>query len=210
MSESRTGFLVFARAPVPGQTKTRLVPLLGTAGAADVSIRLTLRALQTAVDADAGPVELWCAPDTTHAFFSICRDRFDVSLHTQAAGDIGTRMAHAFDDALRRHDRVVLIGADAVSLRPPDLRAAADALSNHDSVVAPAEDGGYLLIGLRAPRPVLFDGIDWGGSEVWRQTRERIESLGLSCRVMGTGYDLDRPEDYERALAEGLLEDIPC
>lgn len=210
MNERRTAVLVFARAPVPGAAKTRLAPLLGDAGAADASARLTLRALSVALEADIGPVELWCAPDCTHPFFTDCRERLAVALHAQSGCDIGARMTDAFDHALRNHARVVLIGADAVSLQAADLIAAADALTHHDAVFAPAEDGGYLLVGLNAPQPGLFEDIDWDGPEVWRQTCFRIAALGLRCHVLATGYDVDQPQDYQRALADGLLEDIPC
>ena len=210
MNERGTAVLVFARAPVPGASKTRLAPLLGDTGAADASARLTLRALRIALEADVGPVELWCAPDCTHPFFADCRERFAIALHAQSGCDIGARMAAAFDHALSRHARVVLIGADAVSLQAADVIAAAGALRHHDSVFAPAEDGGYLLIGLNARQPALFEDIDWGGPDVWQQTCSRIAALGLRCQVLATGYDVDQPQDYRRALADGLLEDTPC
>ena len=204
--ERATAVLVFARAPVAGQAKTRLIPLLGEQGAADLSAQLTRRALRVALDARIGPVELWCAPDCDHPFLTDCTHEFDVMLHPQSAGDIGARMAHAFDHALARHGQAVLIGADAVSLQPADLQAAAGALRSHDCAFAPAEDGGYLLVALQTPQPALFEGVDWGGEQVWAQTQARIAALGLDCHVLATGYDLDRPDDYRRALRDGLLE----
>ena len=210
MNEYPTAVLVFARAPVPGAAKTRLAPLLGDAGAADASARLTLRALRVALKAGIGPVQLWCAPDFTHPFFTDCRERLAVALHAQSGCDIGERMAAAFNHALTQHARVLLIGADAVSLQAADLRSAADALTDRDAVFAPAEDGGYLLVGLNAPQPGLFEDIDWGGPDVWRQTCSRIAALGLRSHVLATGYDVDQPQDYQRALADGLLEDTPC
>jgi rSAM/selenodomain-associated transferase 1 len=202
--------LVFARAPEAGRSKTRLMPLLGARGAAHVSAQLTERALQVAAEAAVGEVELWCAPDCSHDFFDRCCERYGVSLHAQADGDIGARMAHAFDDAFRRHEGALLIGADAVSLQPADLRAASAALRSHDAVFAPAEDGGYVLVGLRVLQPALFEGIAWGSAGVWPQTLAVIERLGLPTHVLATGYDLDRPDDYRRAVAEGLLVPEPC
>ncbi|MFH1815745.1 MAG: TIGR04282 family arsenosugar biosynthesis glycosyltransferase [Pseudomonadota bacterium] len=210
MSERQTAVLVFARAPEAGRTKTRLMPLLGADGAARIGAQLTERALQIAVDAAIGPVELWCAPDCSHDFFNSCRDRYGCSLHAQACGDIGARMAHAFDDALRRHAGAVLTGADAVSLQPADLRAAATALLSHDAVFAPAEDGGYMLVGLHVRQPALFEGIEWGSAGVWQQTQAVAGRLGLHVQTLATGYDLDRPDDYRRAVAEGLLVPESC
>lgn len=210
MSERSTAVLVFARAPEAGRAKTRLMPLLGADGAAHVSARLTERALRVATEAAIGPVELWCAPDCSNGFFVECHDRYGVSLHAQAGGDIGARMAHAFDDALGRHASVLLIGADAVSLQADDLRAAAAALHGHDAVFVPAEDGGYLLVALRAQHPALFADIAWGSPSVWPQTITAIGRLGLDTHVLATGYDLDRPDDYRRAVAAGLLVPAPC
>ena len=204
--ELGTAVLVFARAPLAGQAKTRLIPLLGAQGAASVSAQLTRRALRVALDARIGPVELWCAPDCSHPFLTDCAHEFGVTLHPQSAGDIGARMAHAFDHALVRHRRAVLIGADAVSLQPADLQAAAEALHGHDCAFAPAEDGGYLLVALQTPQPALFKGMAWGSEQVWAQTQARGDALGLRCHVLATGYDLDRPDDYRRAVRDGLME----
>ncbi|MDY0054810.1 MAG: TIGR04282 family arsenosugar biosynthesis glycosyltransferase [Methyloversatilis sp.] len=209
MTES-TAVLVFARAPVAGAAKTRLMPALGADGAARASAALTRRALRTAVGAGIGPVELWCAPDCSHPFFADCARDFGVTLHAQSAGDVGQRMAQAFDDALSRHARVVLIGADAVSLQTADLAAAATALRDHDAAFAPAEDGGYLLVALRSRQPALFDGPTWGTPSVWTQTRARLDALGLRTSVLPTGYDVDHPADWQRALREGLLEGEAC
>jgi rSAM/selenodomain-associated transferase 1 len=209
MTES-TAVLVFARAPVPGAAKTRLMPALGADGAARASAALTRRALRTAVDASLGTVELWCTPDCSHPLFADCASEFGVTLHAQSAGDIGQRMAQAFDDALSRHARVVLIGADAVSLQATDLAAAAAALRDHDAAFVPAEDGGYLLVALRSRQPALFDGPAWGTPSVWTQTRARFDALGLRTCVLPTGYDVDHPADWQRALREGLLEGGAC
>lgn len=209
MTES-TALLVFARAPVPGAAKTRLMPALGADGAARASAALTRRALRAAIEAGIGTVELWCAPDCGHPFFTDCARDFGVTLHAQSAGDVGRRMAQAFDDALSRHARVVLIGADAVSLQAADLAAAAAALRDHDAAFAPAEDGGYLLVALRSRQPALFDGPIWGTPSVWTQTRARLDALGLRTSVLPTGYDVDHPADWQRALREGLLEGDAC
>jgi glycosyltransferase A (GT-A) superfamily protein (DUF2064 family) len=83
-------------------------------------------------------------------------------------------------------------------------------LRSHDAVFAPAEDGGYLLVGLRVRQAALFEGIAWGSAGVWPQTISVIERLGLPTQVLATGYDLDRPDDYRRAVAEGLLVPEPC
>ena len=196
---------VFAKAPVPGAVKTRLVPALTPAQAAALHEKLVERALATARDAGIGPVELWCAPDASHPFFARCARRFGATLHAQQGGDLGERMAHAFDAAHRAHRSLVLIGADCPALEPRDVRDAAAALASHDGVFAPAEDGGYVLVALAAPAPALFTGMRWGDPDVMLRTRERAAQAALVVKELRTLWDVDRPEDWQRLAREGVF-----
>lgn len=200
---SETLVIVFARAPAPGKAKTRLVPLLGAQGAARLHARLVELALATAVAARCGPVELHCAPRLREPFFLGCRKRFGVRLRAQGRGDLGERMHRSLARALRAADAVLLVGSDCPVLRPADLRRAALALrSGADAVFAPAEDGGYALIGLRRASPRLFAGVDWGADGVMTQTRARLRGLGWRWRELRTVWDVDRPEDFLRLRRE--------
>jgi len=172
--------LVFSRAPVPGRVKTRLVPHLGPWRAARLHRRLTRHALGTARAAACGPVEL-C--DTAR----------------QRGSDLGERMHHALARALRRHRAAIIIGADCPALRPRDLRRAARWLAGGcDVVIAPAEDGGYALIGAKRVSPLLFSGIAWGGPDVYESTMRKLVSLSYRWRALERVWDVDRPEDLER------------
>jgi rSAM/selenodomain-associated transferase 2/rSAM/selenodomain-associated transferase 1 len=203
-----TAVAVLARAPVPGAAKTRLAPRLGADGAAALQRRLTLRTLSTATAAALGPVALFCAPDRSHAFFAECAAKFSVPLRDQDGEDVGTRMLHAFAALLRAHDRVLLVGTDCPALTPQHLRHAAVLLDDHDAVVWPAEDGGYVLIGLRSTAPELFAGVDWGTPRVMAQTRERLRQLGWRWAEPAPLWDVDRAEDYDRLVGSGLLETL--
>ena len=189
--------IVFARAPLPGRAKTRLVPKLGAWGAARLQARLTERALLTALASRCGPVELHCTPRSRHPFFLREQRNLGISLEKQFGRDLGERMHHALRAALRRHRYAMLIGVDAPELRAADLRRALRLLrAGCDVVIAPAEDGGYALIACRrAPRPI-FERIDWGGNEVYAQTVRRLE--GLRWRALRTVWDVDRPADLDR------------
>jgi rSAM/selenodomain-associated transferase 1 len=191
--------IVFARAPLPGRAKTRLVAKLGAWGAARLQARLTERAVQSAVASRCGPVELHGTPRAAHPAFQRLRRRYAIALRGQSDGDLGERMHHALRAALRRHRYVLLIGVDAPELRATDLRRGLRLLrSGCDVVIAPAEDGGYALIACRrAPRPI-FERIDWGGNEVRAQTVERFARLRLRWRALRTVWDVDRPADVER------------
>ena len=194
--------VVLARAPIPGQTKSRLVPRLGPWGAARLQARLVERTLRTARAARVGRIELHAAPRMHQAFFLRCAHRFRVSLHAQRGRDLGERMQHALAHALRSARGAILVGTDCPALSVRDLRCAARGLlGGADAVLAPAEDGGYALIGLRRADPRAFDGVAWGTHAVYAETRMRMRALGWRVRVLRTVWDLDRPEDLARRLA---------
>ncbi len=196
--------IVFARAPVPGEAKTRLIARLGARGAAQLHADLVERALVTARAAGPGRVELCCAPDATHPFFTACAARYGVALTTQTDGDLGARMRSAFDRVVPDFGPTQLIGSDCPALTPAHLRESAAALAaGHDAVLGPAEDGGYVLVGLARTSPSVFDGIGWGGPDVLRDTRARLAALGWRWHELAELWDIDRPADLAR-LAEQI------
>lgn len=172
--------LVFSRAPVPGRVKTRLVPRLGEWRAARLHSRLTAHALRVAAAAGCGPVQL-----------------YDTAM--QRGADLGQRMHRALSRALRRHRGAMLIGSDCPALEASDLRRAARLLAGGcDAVIAPAEDGGYVLLGARRISPRLFEGVEWGGMSVYDTTARNLDALGWRWRPLRQVWDVDRPEDLER------------
>jgi hypothetical protein len=197
----RVEIAVLAKAPVPGYAKTRLVPRLGADGAARLQARLIDRALATAVAADAGPVTLWGAPDDGHPALRALARRHGAAARAQPAGDLGARM-----HAASAGGATLVIGTDCPALTPALLRAAAATLARgDDAVLIPAEDGGYVLIGLATPQPAVFTNVDWGTAGVLAQTRERLAQAGLRWTELDTLWDVDRPADLDRPLARALL-----
>jgi rSAM/selenodomain-associated transferase 2/rSAM/selenodomain-associated transferase 1 len=199
---------VLAKAPVPGLAKTRLQPLLGPAGAARAQRAFTLRALLTVSQASTGPCTLWCAPNPQHRLFRLLAQRFGVQCVAQPGGDLGQRMADIVAEHFRQHPAlpVLLIGTDCPALTPEHLQAAASALADHDAVLIPAEDGGYVLIGLRQPSPGLFpevfQGVAWSTASVMSQTRERLQASGAIWAELPTLWDVDEPQDWLRFQAQ--------
>jgi rSAM/selenodomain-associated transferase 1 len=144
-------------------------------------------------------MELHCAPNARHPLFEKLARRFPIALRMQARGSLGARMLAACQRALGTANGVILIGTDCPGLRAADLRAAERALrSGVDAVLAPAEDGGYALIGLRRVSPRVFCGVQWGADTVLAETRRRFRELGWRWRELRTVWDVDRPEDYRR------------
>jgi rSAM/selenodomain-associated transferase 1 len=185
--------IVFAKAPVPGEAKTRLIPALGAWRAARLHRRLTRDAVDTALAARCGPVEVHGT--RRHSFFS----SLNVPFRLQSGRDLGERM----HNALARNPGAILIGTDCPELTATDLRRAARLLcAGYDAVLAPAQDGGYALIALKKSRIEFFRGIAWGGGRVYRDTAMRL--AGYRWRALRTVWDVDRPADLERLRSRRL------
>ena len=191
--------LVFCKAPVAGQVKTRLSNVLSAQQCADLHTELSLRTLELAVNSQLCPVQLWCSPTIEQDFFSLAATTYGISLAQQQGKDLGERMHHAFCSALVHYRHAVLIGCDCPSLTKSDLATALDALAiGNDIVLAPAEDGGYVLVGLNQPHPELFNGIAWGTSEVLAKTRELIQQHHWQSIELKEQWDVDTPTDLLR------------
>jgi rSAM/selenodomain-associated transferase 1 len=187
-----TVVIVFARAPLAGRVKTRLIPRLGAAGAARLHARLIRNAIQLALEAKCGAVEL----HTTARHTSL--RTLGVKVRLQTGRDLGERMHNALRVALRRHRHAIIIGADAPALTVADLRGARRLLQSTELVLAPAEDGGYALIGARRVSLRIFTDVEWGSPSVLGQTLRNVSETGLRYRLLRTLWDLDRPEDLDR------------
>lgn len=202
--------LVFAKAPVPGRAKTRLIPVLGAEGAARLHERLLRQTVDTLATAGLAPLTVRCAPDCTHPVFAELAERWRVGLERQCDGDLGARLEQgvraAFSRPAEAVDRVILVGCDCPALDAGYLAAALAALDDHDAVLGPAADGGYVLLGLRGAAPALFRDIPWGGPAVAGLTRERMRRLGWRWRELATLRDLDRPEDLSLLPGWGSRE----
>ena len=203
-----TAIAVFAKAPVPGAVKTRLAGVLGADAAASLHAGLVRHALSTAVRARLGALSLWCAPDTVHPFFVRCAEEFGARLEPQRGDDLGARMRNAFEPAWRDGTRLLVIGADCPALGAPHLHAAAQALLGKDAVFVPAEDGGYVLVGLARAIAGVFEDVPWGTAAVMTRTRERLRAAGASWTELAPLWDVDRPDDYARLQREGLLAEV--
>jgi rSAM/selenodomain-associated transferase 2/rSAM/selenodomain-associated transferase 1 len=192
---------VFAKAPVPGRVKTRLARTIGTEVATSAYSALAERTLATAVAARragvVGAIELWLDPDSDPAAIVPWRDRFGVTIETQAGDDLGARMRSALRSSIARGIPALLIGTDVPGYDVAYLARAAAALERHDAVIGPAEDGGYVLVGLARDIDV-FGGVPWSTPEVLAATRALLAGVGASHVELPPLWDVDTLDDYVR------------
>lgn len=190
-----TRIVILAKAPRAGLAKTRLIPALGGEGAARLAARMLETTVSAAVAANLGPVELRVAPDWLDPAWQGVTIPGGIAIVPQGDGDLGDRLQRAADAALADRGSVLLIGTDCVELSPQLLQEATRALSLHDAVIHPTQDGGYALLGLRRSHDSLFRDMAWSTATVCRDTLQRLETLGWSVARLATLNDIDEPDD---------------
>ena len=176
---------LFAKYPVAGRAKTRLAPLLGDNGAAEVHRRLVERTLATMRESGL-PFAMWTTGASHEEFAAWLGE--DVPLIKQGEGDLGARLSRVPAPA-------ILLGADIPGLTARHLRDAAQALEVHEAVIGPASDGGYYLLGLARELPFLWQDMSWGTDLVLRETEVRLKAADVPYKLLGQLDDCDRPED---------------
>lgn len=190
--------MVFAKAPIPGQVNTRLVPFISAERAAQLQRELIHDRLHECISAALCDVQLCCSPDTEHACFVDCALRYSLSLRQQQGADLGERMAHGQQCALQTYRKAIIIGSDAPALKASAIEQAILALDHSELVIVPAKDGGYVLIGVNDWIPELLVNVEWGTAQVLAQTLRNADRLGMRYSLLAECWDVDRPEDFLR------------
>ena len=204
--------VMFAKAPIPGQVKTRLSPDLTADEAATLHGSFVLDTLERTKAAASKfnlPIDrfLACAPSSSHVFFRIMEARHGVTLLDQQGDDLGARMHDIFDRLFAQgYQQICLVGTDVPSLPLPHYRDALRALSQHDLVIGPARDGGYYLIGLTRPHPELFINIPWSTNRVMDLTQQKAVAAGLKIAILPTWSDVDTVDDLRALIDENVAD----
>ncbi len=199
---------IFAREPIAGNTKTRLIPLLGEEGAAQFHRRCISAALHTARQAALGDINLFVtpAPQVESYFYTLLPAAACV---LQTGDDLGARMYNAFVHGLQVASRMIIIGTDCPMLTAAHLHEVDAWLQqNEGACFIPAEDGGYVLVGLSAPQAALFAHIDWGTQRVMQQTRLAAAKSGINLHELPPLSDIDTPEDYLRMAEDARYSGV--
>ncbi len=206
MLDSNVLIQIFARAPVLGRVKRRLAEDVGDNAALHwyrILLTRTLtaaRSLERSLEGVA--IEVWHPPfDDDYALTDLLGDA-TLRLFPQAEGDLGVKMQSALTDGLNRANRVLLMGADCPVWTRETLLGVFDSLqASGDCTLVPAEDGGYVGIGIMGRVPEIFSGIDWGTPAVLGQTRREAELRGLTLSELSPLWDVDEVTDLERWLS---------
>lgn len=208
----QAALVTFAKAPIPGQVKTRLCPPLTPDEAATLHGSFVLDILERTKEATSKlklPIDryLACAPSATHVFFKIMEERQGVKLIDQIGDDLGARMNQAFRTLFTQgYRQVVLIGSDVPTLPLNHFKQALTSLEDHDLVLGPAFDGGYYLIGLKRMAPELFVDIPWSTDQVLRLTQGKAVALGLTTALLEPWRDVDTLADLQSLIAAHVAE----
>lgn len=204
MKYEDTVILVFAKAPVEGDVNTRLIPDIGIQAATSLQEKLIQQRLSILQKANLCDVVLMCAPDIQHECFTQCHRKYDVTLQQQIGKDLGIRMLNGVEKALQAYRYCIVIGTDAPALEVSQITSTIEILhgrSNNPKVVfVPAEDGGYVLIGLGKAYPFLFNNICWGENEVMQQSREALNKHHIQYIELEKSWDIDSYADYQRYM----------
>lgn len=195
-----TRIVIFAKAPMPGRAKTRLIPVLGEEGAARLAQHMLADTIEHALAAGLATPELCATPPPDNAAWGGCLPT-GVRLSDQGTGDLGQRLAAAAKRVIDDGERILLIGTDCPELDSERLRKAAAQLESHDATIHPARDGGYVLLGLARTDSSVFADVAWSTDTVAATTIARIRALGWSLFVGDVLSDIDEPTDLEVARA---------
>jgi rSAM/selenodomain-associated transferase 1 len=205
---SQAALVIFAKAPIPGEVKTRLCPPLTPDEAATLHGSFVLDMLERTKLAVAKlqlPFHryLACAPSSELVFFKIMEERQGVRLLDQVGEDLGQRMHRTFVDLFARgYKQVLIVGTDIPTLPLSVYQEAFAMLGRSDVVLGPALDGGYYLIGLNQPAEKLFAGVPWSTDQVLAVTQQQAKKLGLSVGLTTAWRDVDTIADLQLLIRE--------
>ena len=184
--------ILFAKAPIAGRVKTRLTSHCSDQQAADIACLLMQASIEKACQAWPGKVVLSVALDSDHTFFNDMKAQYDITLVEQCAGHLGERMRHALD--CQGYPAAVM-GCDVPHISVDNLQMAYAKLLGGESVIGPAQDGGYYLLGLVESADELFENKPWGTAVVLQLTLDAANKSGQKLHHLDILSDIDEWQD---------------
>jgi rSAM/selenodomain-associated transferase 1 len=199
--------VLFAKTPVPGAVKTRLMPEYDTRQVAVIAETLIQWTVQLALAHWRGRVQLSVWPETDHPLFHELCARYDLPVTRQAPGDLGRKMHAALLAWTARGIPAAVMGCDVPHLPPAVLARANHLLRRGRAVLGPSRDGGYYLIGLPRACPLVFRGMPWGNVALLSKTLRVARSANLRFTLLPALHDIDTADDLRRVSA--VLPPLP-
>jgi uncharacterized protein len=208
--QSANALVIMTKAPEPGRSKTRLVPPLSYAEAADLARALLFDQLENLTRFDGARLFIAFTPENAAGFFEgFVRQGF--TCFPQRGQSLGERMSHAFEHVFASaFDNIILIGSDIPALPLALLNQAYRVLerSAADVVLGPSADGGYYLVGMNRMTRIIFEDIAWSRGDVLAQTIQKLAGIGLTHELLPEGYDIDTADDLGRLQSERNSRDV--
>lgn len=191
--------ILFAKAPIVGRVKTRLQSHCSPEQATEIAKILLEQTILKTSRAWPGEVLLSVWLDHDHEFIQLMQARYSLKLVHQCEGDLGAKMAAAFD---RFGYPAVVMGCDVPHIPDYCLAQAHQQLANGNDVIGPSDDGGYYLLGLQASQAALFHNMQWGVSSVLDQTLQTADQLELNFSMLEELNDIDEWSDLQKAAPQ--------
>lgn len=191
--------IVFAKEPVMGKVKTRLAGSIGDEAALQFHQQMLRDTLEMACKYRLATVELHVSGNPDHPLIQSLAKQYEIRVCAQQGRDLGEKMFFALEQSLVNSNYCVLIGTDCPAMGVDYLANALTALGRgQDAVLGPAEDGGYVLIGVRKIQQDWFCDIPWGSHHVLQRSRQKMISSGVQIEELQTLWDVDQIEDFQR------------
>lgn len=188
---------LFAKAPVPGNVKTRLQPQLGSEGCAALAVQMLTQSIKKIANHWPGKFVLCVTPDQENSHFISLSDRYGCEVIRQTGSNLGDRMLGALGHGVAESGAAAVMGCDVPQITGRVIADAWKYMQQGENVLGPAIDGGFYLLGLHALRQEIFEGIEWGEDTVMDQLLRQAEQLGVGFRRLAILRDIDRWEDLK-------------
>lgn len=198
--------IIFAKTPLAGVSKTRLIPTLGKEKSAELAGKMFSYTLHEALAANVATVELCLSPSKHHPVWQRFTIPQNVVISEQGEGDLGCRMARASKVALQNNKFVLLMGTDCPELNRRVIKKAAQSLTENDACMIPVKDGGYALLGFSEFSESYFLDIPWSTDTVATITKSRFDVLNKKLIQLPSLHDIDEPHDLQWLPQQWLNE----
>jgi len=194
--EKKSALVLFAKAPVAGEVKTRLQPEITSENSARLQEAMIKDSISLISEINNVEKIIYFLPGEKKYIFEKFTDGLPFRLNCQNGVDLGKKMENAFKDLFNKgFFRVVVIGVDSPTLPKEYINKAFIELDKADLVIGPSEDGGYYLIGLKEKVLPVFSPVEWGSNRVLSQTEELVKKNNLKLSILPVHYDIDTIED---------------